>query len=118
MENQLLKICERTLQEFLNFILSSSSANRFKLNIIVQSNELILDPPISEFNQAFCKIFSDIVDAVSDIERLETKLYLDWTGTSNFLKVDTVWEIPIVNEFVSYVAKLFISLASSIKVCY
>ncbi|KAK0094203.1 hypothetical protein PV326_011565 [Microctonus aethiopoides] len=55
-------------------------------NIFLLSNELILDPPISEFKQVFCKIFSDIVDAVSDIERLETKLYLDWTGTSNFLK--------------------------------
>lgn len=87
MEQQLLEICNNTLNDFMKFIQRSSSANRFKLNVIVEEKQLVLAPPFVEFKKVLCEILDDVVEAVSDIERLETVMYVDWPGPPVFLKV-------------------------------
>lgn len=85
MESQLRKICEHTLQDFLNYILNESQ-NKFKLNVIVKDKDVTFDPKIDYFIKILCDIVDTIVDAVGNIERLETQLYLDWSGQMEFLK--------------------------------
>ncbi|XP_011298266.1 dynein heavy chain 7, axonemal-like [Fopius arisanus] len=85
MEAQLRSICTHTLRDFMNFILHRSD-NRFKLNVIVKENELVFDPPIEYFGKVLCGILDTVIDAVGGIERLETQLYLDWSGPPAHLK--------------------------------
>lgn len=79
-------ICTHTLRDFMNFIMNHSK-NRFKLNVIVKENELTFDPPIEYFGKVLCGILDTVIDAACGIERLETQLYLDWSGPPAYLKV-------------------------------
>ena len=72
----------------MEYILDSSSNRGFKLNVIVQSKDLVYDPAIEHFKDVLCKILDTLVKAVSGFERLETQLYLDWSGPRSVLKVN------------------------------
>lgn len=50
-------------------------------------NILSFEPPFKNFRDVLINEIDAIVDAVMDIPRLETKLYLDWSEPIEYLKV-------------------------------
>lgn len=87
MESQLLGICKFTLEDLMKYVLDRYDNRGFKLNVIVKSKDLIYDPPVKYFNDVLCSIIDSLVKAVSGFDRLETQLYLDWSGPRAVLKV-------------------------------
>lgn len=51
-----------------------------------RGNSLVFEPPFKNFREVLISLIDAIVEAVMDIPRLETKLYMDW-GQVAFLKV-------------------------------
>lgn len=87
MEAQLLKICKYTLRDLMGYILDRYSNRGFRLNVIVRAKDLAYDPPIKYFKDVLCSILDASVEAVGGFPRLETELYLDWSGARTVLKV-------------------------------
>lgn len=48
---------------------------------------LAFEPAFKNFREILLKLIDVMMEAVEDIPRLETKLYLDWIGPEQFLKV-------------------------------
>ncbi|XP_015178312.1 PREDICTED: dynein heavy chain 7, axonemal, partial [Polistes dominula] len=87
MESQLLEVCEKTLQDFMKYIVTRAPYNPgFKINLIIDSNDLIFEPNFELFKETLCNILDNICETVKHFERLETQLYLDWGGPLEFLK--------------------------------
>jgi len=59
----------------------------FKINIVVVSNELVFEPSFDNFKESLCDILDKICNAVRNFARLETQLFLDWAGPTEFLQV-------------------------------
>lgn len=63
----------------------------FKLNIIVKEKEPLFEPLTKNFEDVFCSILTAICEAVTGFDRLESQLYLDWSGPRAFLKVNFIF---------------------------
>jgi len=76
----------------------------FKINIIVVSNELAFDPSFDKFKETFRDILDRMCNAVRNFARLETQLFLDWAGPTEFLQVPhrTRKIYQLVNTFFVY----------------
>lgn len=59
----------------------------FQVKLLQRGDMLAFEPPFKNFRDALLKLIDIIIEAVEDIPRLETKLYLDWMGPEQFLKV-------------------------------
>lgn len=59
----------------------------FNVDIIITSKQLTFDPSFEKFKEIFCSILDELCEAVRNFEKLETQLYLDWSGEQGFLKV-------------------------------
>lgn len=57
------------------------------LEVTIKAKELLFDPPYKNFKDILCNVLSTICEAVARFERLETQLYIDWTGPTEYLKV-------------------------------
>nr|XP_033342720.1 dynein heavy chain 7, axonemal-like [Megalopta genalis] len=91
MEAQLLSLCENSLEEFMNFLISDQPAKcEFHVDVVVKSESLDFQPSFEEFKDALCGILDRICEAVTEFDTLETQLYLDWSGSLDVLepKVD------------------------------
>lgn len=66
------------------------------MKLLQRGDILVFEPPFKNFRDVLLKLVDVIMEAVEDIPRLETKLYLDWKGPEAFLKVtDHVWSFKI-----------------------
>ncbi|XP_050461697.1 dynein axonemal heavy chain 7-like [Cataglyphis hispanica] len=94
MESHLLNACKLSLRDFINYVIDGKPvACSFKVNIAIVSNELVFEPFFDKFKELLCNILDSICNAVRNFERLETQLYLDWTGPQEFLK-------PQISEYI------------------
>lgn len=57
------------------------------MKLLQRGDVLVFEPPFKSFRDALLKLIDNIIEAVEDIPRLETKLYLDWMGPEQCLKV-------------------------------
>lgn len=57
------------------------------MDIVVRSKELAFDPTFDTFKDVLCGILDDICQAVRHFDKLETQLYLDWSGPVDLLEV-------------------------------
>ncbi|XP_033301318.1 dynein heavy chain 7, axonemal-like [Bombus bifarius] len=58
----------------------------FNVDIIIASKQLAFDPSFEKFKEILCSILDELCEAVRNFEKLETQLYLDWSGEQGFLK--------------------------------
>ncbi|XP_076629954.1 dynein axonemal heavy chain 7 [Colletes latitarsis] len=87
MEGQLLSVCKHSLRDFMDLIIRDQLVMReFNVHIIVSSEQLIFDPSFDEFKNVLCGILDSICEAVKKFTKLETQLYLDWSGPLEILK--------------------------------
>ncbi|XP_034174982.2 dynein heavy chain at 36C [Osmia lignaria lignaria] len=92
METQLLYTCNHSLDDIMKFIIFGKPVKCvFNLNIVVRSNELTFDPSFDDFKMDLCSILDRLCDAIRQFDKLETQLYLDWSGSRDFLK-PKIWE--------------------------
>ncbi|KAJ8670547.1 hypothetical protein QAD02_001806, partial [Eretmocerus hayati] len=61
-------------------------SNTYKINVIVKSKEIQCDPPFQYFKDIIGSVLNVMCDAIMVFERLETQLFLDWSGPRAFLK--------------------------------
>ncbi|XP_031365554.1 uncharacterized protein LOC116185395 [Apis dorsata] len=109
MEQQLLTMCISTLKDFINFIIHGQvnylmikrhKTNytiiihylqpikcEFNINIVVSSKQLIFSPNFEDFKNILCNILNEICIGVRFFKKLETELYVDWSGEEGFLEV-------------------------------
>lgn len=59
----------------------------FNIDIIVSSKQLIFNPSFDDFKNILCNILNEICEGVRFFKKLETELYLDWSGEEGFLEV-------------------------------
>ncbi|KAL6424717.1 hypothetical protein ACFW04_009995 [Cataglyphis niger] len=94
MESHLLNACKLSLRDFINYVIDGKPvACCFKVNFAIIANELVFEPLFDKFKELLCDILDLICNAVRNFERLETQLYLDWTGPQEFLK-------PQISEYI------------------
>ncbi|KAF7398391.1 hypothetical protein HZH66_006288 [Vespula vulgaris] len=87
MESQLLEVCEKTLQDFMKYIVTCApSTPTFKINLVIQSKNLVFEPTFEQFKETFYNIIDNFCETVQNFERLETQLYIGWGGPQTFLK--------------------------------
>ncbi|CAK9814603.1 Dynein axonemal heavy chain 7 [Anthophora plagiata] len=87
MESQLLAMCKWTLRDFMNFIIRGQPIDcEFNVNIVVSSKHLIFSPSFEEFKEVLCGLLDEICQAVRRFHKLQTQLYLDWSGPEEILK--------------------------------
>ncbi|XP_014203995.1 dynein heavy chain 7, axonemal [Copidosoma floridanum] len=87
MESQLLSIYKSSLRDFVGFIFDIQHLdNAFKLNVVVKSRELSFEPPFQYFKDIIGSVLDVMCEAVMSFERLESQLYLDWSGPRIYLK--------------------------------
>ncbi|KAK2587842.1 hypothetical protein KPH14_003939 [Odynerus spinipes] len=87
MESQLLEVCEKTLADFMSYIIKRKpSVPGFKISLLVDSKSLLFKPAFDQFKETLCSILERLCESVQNFERLETQLYLDWGGPREFLK--------------------------------
>lgn len=58
-----------------------------QIQIIEKANILAFEPPFKSFGDTLVKTIDKIIDAVMDIPRLETQLYMDHQGEITYLCV-------------------------------
>ncbi|KAJ8926978.1 hypothetical protein NQ314_020603 [Rhamnusium bicolor] len=72
---------------------NSYKNNGFQIRLQQRATILAFDPQFKNFREALINIIDSIVEAVKIIPRLETKLYLDWSGPEVCLKPTILEEI-------------------------
>lgn len=88
MTGQLQELCLKSLYDYVNYILDIKYKNQgFIVNLVMKVNALGFDPSFKNIQHQLLNMLELIQDAVMDIPRLETKLYLDYAGEEEFLKV-------------------------------
>ncbi|ERL86097.1 hypothetical protein D910_03511 [Dendroctonus ponderosae] len=101
MTNQLQILCLKSLYDYVQYItdIKVSTARKylkhtcikfsskgFQIKLVQRMNILSFEPPFKNFRDVLIHEIDAIVDAVMDIPRLETKLYLDWVEPIEYLK--------------------------------
>ncbi|XP_068992612.1 dynein axonemal heavy chain 7 [Neodiprion pinetum] len=87
MESQLLAICRQTMSQYMNYIFGIGYRNPgFVLRVTIKNRECVFDPPCKYFVEVLSSLLDAMLQAVSGFPRLETQLYLDWSGPPAFLK--------------------------------
>ncbi|XP_011505820.1 PREDICTED: dynein heavy chain 7, axonemal [Ceratosolen solmsi marchali] len=105
MESQLLSLFKRSLQDFLNYIFNvQQSSNTYKINVIVKSNEIYFDPPFQYYKNIIGNVLNVMSDATMVFEKLETQLFLDWSGPQTFLKPSISYNI--IDDYKQQIAEL------------
>ncbi|CAH1117610.1 unnamed protein product [Phaedon cochleariae] len=79
MSYHLQTLCLKSLYDYVNYILDVKYSNKgFQIKLQQRVNILVFEPSFRNFREVLITLVDNIVDAVMDIPRLETKLYLDW----------------------------------------
>ncbi|KAG5878487.1 hypothetical protein JTB14_010272 [Gonioctena quinquepunctata] len=79
MTYHLQALCLKSLYEYVNFITDVKFSNKgFQIKLQQRVNILAFEPPFRNFRDTLIHLVDDITDAVMDIPRLETNLYVDW----------------------------------------
>ena len=66
------------------------------LHLVRSGGELRFQPTIPEFEQQLLAVFERIISAVQKLKRAETRVFLDWPGRAQYLKVGcTQGALPI-----------------------
>ncbi|KAF7280376.1 hypothetical protein GWI33_006107 [Rhynchophorus ferrugineus] len=87
MTNHLQTLCLKSLYDYIQYIMDIKYSNKgFQIKLVQRVNILCFEPPFKNFKDVLISKIDAIVDAVMDIPRLETKLYLDWAEQDQFLK--------------------------------
>ncbi|KAM6934818.1 dynein axonemal heavy chain 7 [Xenentodon cancila] len=74
----------RDYTHLLSQALCSDSAGGhpgFVLHLILEENEIRFEPDLKTYEEAFLDVFEVMVESVSMIPRVETKLYPEWPGS-------------------------------------
>lgn len=58
-----------------------------KIGVSQKNKTILFEPTFQQFQNAILGVYENLVDATNNLPRLETKLYLDWEGSREFLKV-------------------------------
>ncbi|OXU28216.1 hypothetical protein TSAR_011727, partial [Trichomalopsis sarcophagae] len=105
MESQLLTIFKSSLRDFLLYIFDvQQSSNSYKLNVIVKSKEIHFEPPFQYFKDVIGSVLDVMCEATMGFERLETQLYLDWSGPRTLLKPNV--STTIIADYKRRIAEL------------
>ena len=59
----------------------------FNANLVVVSDQLQFEPSFDGFKNVLCNILESMCEAVRNLKKLESELYLDWAGPFDTLKV-------------------------------
>lgn len=57
------------------------------MSVVVAAGQLEFDPSFDQFKDVFCNILEEICEAVRNLDKLESQLYLDWAGPFKKLRV-------------------------------
>ncbi|VEN46856.1 unnamed protein product [Callosobruchus maculatus] len=72
-------LCMKSLYDYVKYITDVKYSNKgFQIKLVQRANILAFEPTFKNFRDVLIGAIDLIVEAVSDIPRLETKLYLDW----------------------------------------
>ncbi|XP_050309816.1 dynein axonemal heavy chain 7 [Anthonomus grandis grandis] len=81
MTNHLQMLCLKSLYDYIQYITDIKYSNKgFQIKLVQRVNILAFEPPFKNFKDILIYEIDAIVDAVMDIPRLETKLYLGWSN--------------------------------------
>ncbi|XP_044750345.1 dynein axonemal heavy chain 7-like [Coccinella septempunctata] len=95
--------CLKSLYEFVEYIMDIKYSNKgFEIHLMQQINVLAFEPPFRNFKEAIIGILDHLVESIMTIERLETKLYLDFQKDVSYLK-------PIIAEEIVWDYKMKIN---------
>ena len=59
----------------------------FKINLTLVENDIVFEPTFKQVEDGIFALLDDIMDRVSHIPRLETKLFAEWKTTHLHMKV-------------------------------
>ena len=59
----------------------------FVLHLVRSGGELHFQPTAAEFEEQLLAVFERIIAAVQKLKRAETRVFLDWPGRAQYLKV-------------------------------
>ncbi|XP_056634815.1 dynein axonemal heavy chain 7 [Diorhabda sublineata] len=94
MTYQLQALCFNSLADYVKYILDVKYLNKgFQIKLQQRGNTLVFEPSFKSFREALVYLIDIMIEAVRDIPRLETKLYLDWIEGENYLKVSSIHPI-------------------------
>ncbi|VEN45415.1 unnamed protein product [Callosobruchus maculatus] len=86
MTHHLQMLCMNSLYDYVEYITDVKYSNKgFQIRLQQSANILAFEPTFKNFRDILIGLTDLIVEAVTDIPRLETKLYLDW-GNEAVLK--------------------------------
>ena len=90
LSNQLWKLVISSLSDFEKFFEQFSQANsEISLFIVHLGIQIRFDPPLTDLEGVIISLLDEIVSAVKDIPRIETKLFTSLTGESLFIPTIT-----------------------------
>ncbi|TPX59932.1 hypothetical protein PhCBS80983_g02164 [Powellomyces hirtus] len=89
MSNQLWQMMFASLDEFESFFTkfatASSETSLFNVRLVISGAQIRFDPPLLELETLTVSILEEMVQAVRDIPRVETKLFTSLSGEQLFL---------------------------------
>ncbi|KAL3281624.1 hypothetical protein HHI36_004830 [Cryptolaemus montrouzieri] len=93
-----LEQCPMPIPEYVNAKSKNAppwqySNKGFEIHLVQQINLLAFEPSFRSFKEAIIGVLDHLVDTVLTIERLETKLYIDYQQEVTFLKPTIAEEI-------------------------
>lgn len=66
--------------------LSSQASPGFQIHVLYKNNKIMFNPPYKELKHVLLNVFAELIKAVSEIPRIETKLFVE-----NFEKYDSMY---------------------------
>ncbi|CAH1102974.1 unnamed protein product [Psylliodes chrysocephalus] len=80
-------LCLNSLSDFVEYILDVKYANKgFQIKLQQRGSVLQFEPAFKNVREVLLALIDSMIQAVMDIPRLETRLYLDWDEQDNYLK--------------------------------
>ncbi|CAH1130366.1 unnamed protein product [Ceutorhynchus assimilis] len=105
MTNQLQMLCLKSLYDYVYYITDIKFSNKgFQIKLVQRMNVLAFEPQFKNVRDILLHEIDYIIDAVQDIPRLETKLYLDYADPIEYLKPTIPQEI--VNNYKQQIRNL------------
>ncbi|XP_012251165.2 dynein axonemal heavy chain 7-like isoform X2 [Athalia rosae] len=111
MEAQLRDLCLESIKDYMAYILSFGSNGSmnlkncgFNLNVIIRNKTLTFEPSFKTFKDTLIMLLTSLLEAVSNIPRLEIKLFKDYNGPAKVLQ--PVIHQEIIDHYTSQITNL------------